>query len=191
MKIFINFIFFLTIIFAISTFVSAQEKIVISTNPPPAYVPLPVLKEVGQAKVTYNERKNEVVAQTTSLQVFGKFLDGIRIQARFATQGKKVVKPEKITLGISAAAKDRTYVDDRSIKILMSEREIVNGTTKFDKAVSDGRVIIASLEQELSYDLFVKITKSKKIKMQIGRTEFELKESDIEAFRDLLRLIEK
>jgi hypothetical protein len=181
----------LILTFVTSTDVTAQEKIVISTNPPPVYVPLPVLKEIGQAKITYNERKNEVVAQTISLQVIGKFLDGIRLQARFATEGKKVIKPEKILLVFSPAAKDRTYVDDRTIKIMVDKKEVLNGMSKFANAISDGRVIIASLEQEIPYDLFVKLSKAKKIKMQIGQTEFDLKESDIDAFHDLLKLIEK
>ena len=191
MKQLLYFTFCFCLLFALSTVATAQEKIVISTNPPPAFVRLPVLREVGQAKVTFNERKNEAIAQTVFLRVFGESLDGIGLVARFATQGKKVTKPEKIILGISPAAKDRTYVDDRTVKIFLGKKQVLNSTSKFVSANSDGRVTIASLEQEIPYKDFVKMSKAKQIKMQIGPTEFELKESDIEAFRDLLKTIEK
>jgi len=139
-------------------------------DPPPPFVRLPVLREVGQAKVTFNERKNEVIAQTAFLRVFGKSLDGIGLVARFATQGKKVTKPEKIILGISPAAKDRIYVDDRTVKIFLGKKQVLNSTSKFVSAYSDGRATIASLEQEIPYKDFVKMSKAKQIKMQIGPT---------------------
>jgi hypothetical protein len=191
MKQLLYFTFCFCLLLTCSTVIAAQEKVVVSTNPPPPFVRLPVLREVGQAKVTFNERKNEVIAQTAYLRVFGKPLDGIGLTARFATQGKKVTKPEKIILGISPAAKDRTYVDDRTVKIFVGKKQVLNSTSKFVSANSDGRVTIASLEQEIPYKDFVKLSKAKQIKMQVGPTEFELKESDIESFRDLLKTIEE
>lgn len=101
-----------------------------------------------------------------------------------------VTKPEKIILGISPAAKDRTYVDNRTVKIFLEKNQLLSSTSKFVSANSDGRIIVASLEQEIPYKDFVKMSKAKQIKMQIGPTEFELKESDIQTFRDLLNTIE-
>ncbi|HLM60065.1 MAG TPA: hypothetical protein VK308_04625, partial [Pyrinomonadaceae bacterium] len=161
-----------------------------STDPPAPLVRLPVLKESGQAKVTFNERKNEAISQTAFLRVFGKSLDGIGLVARFTSPGKIVAKPEKIILGISPAAKDRTYVDDRTVKIFLGKKQLLSSTSKFVSANSDGRIIVAALEQEIPYKDFIKLSKAKQVKMQIGPTEFELKESDIQAFSDLLKTIE-
>src|SRR5688500_16764881 len=62
----------------------AQEKVEIPINPPPPPMqPLPVIKEVGKAKVLYNERGNKTLTLTSPLQVQGEWRNGIRLQARF------------------------------------------------------------------------------------------------------------
>lgn len=79
--------------------VSAQEKIEISTAPPPAMAPIIVLKEGGQAKITFNERKDEAVARTSFLPVYGYPPNGgIGISARFTSQGKKLQNLRKFSL---------------------------------------------------------------------------------------------
>jgi hypothetical protein len=190
MKQFLHLTFFFCLLFSFSAVVTAQEKIVISTDPPPAVARFPVLKVVGRAKVTYNSRKQESVAQTDFLHVFGTSLDGIVLWAGFTSQGKKVVRPENITLEILPAAKDRTYVDNRIIKIFLDGRIALDSTSTFVSANSDGSIIDASLKQEIPYELFIKLSKAKQITMQVGPTTFELKGSDIEAFSDLLKTIE-
>lgn len=154
-------------------------------------MPLPILKEVGRAKVTFDGYKNEAVARTPFLSVYGKrLLDGISISARFASQGKKVTKPESIILRFTTSAKDRTYIDNRAIRIFSGKKQVLDSTGKLVSTINKVAPIYATVEQEIPYELFVKLSKSKKIKMQVGPTEFDLSKSDIEAFRDLLKTIE-
>ena len=179
---------FFILIFGINCF--AQDRPIVSTNPPPPAPNFPTIKEVGKAKVTYNEKKDENIAATRNSLVYGKSLDGILISAQFSSGGKKTTKPENIILRIYPAAKDRIYVDNRAFKVFIGKKEIINGTSDFIRANSDGRVTIAALEQNIPYKTFVKISKAKTVKMQIGPATFELKESDLEGFRDLLKTIE-
>ena len=191
MRQFLHLTFCFCLLVAFSIAASAQEKIEISTAPPPPMISLPILKKVGRAKITFNERKNEAIARTSLLPVSGSLPNGgIAISARFTSQGKKITKPEKIILGILASAKDRTYVDNRTIKIFFDDEQILNSTGKFVSADTNGEIIYAFLEQEIPYNIFVRMSKTKQIKMQIGATEFELKENDIEVFNDLLKTIE-
>ncbi len=168
----------------------AQDKPIVSTAPPPPAANYPVTKEAGKAKVSYNAKKDESIADTKNSLVYGKSLDGILISAQFLSKGKNAVKPKSINLKIYPAAKDRTYVDDRTIKIIVGKKQVISGTSNFIRANSNGQITLAALEQEIPYKTFVKISKAKNVKMQIGPAIFELKDSDLEAFRDLLKTIE-
>jgi hypothetical protein len=192
MKQLIYFTLFPLLLFTCSLIVMAQEKIEISEDPPPMAAQFPVLKENGQAKVVYNKSKDEAISQTRQLLVFGKPFEGdsIGLVVRFTSAGKTVMKPKQMTLAIYPFTKDRTYVDNRTIKIFLEKKQILSSTSKFVRAHSDGRIILAALEQEIPYKEFVEMSEAKVVKMQIGPTELELTESHIQAFRDLLRTIE-
>ncbi|MDQ3635284.1 MAG: hypothetical protein M3405_12375 [Acidobacteriota bacterium] len=168
----------------------SQDRPVVSTNPPPPATNFLITKEIGRARVTYSKSKDESIASTKNSLVYGKSLDGVVISAQFLSKGKKLSKPENIILRIYPAAKDRTYIDDRTIKIYTDKKEVINGTSNFIYANSDGRVTIAALEQNIPYKTFTKMSKAKIVKMQIGPTIFELTDSNLEAFQDLLKIIE-
>jgi hypothetical protein len=190
MKTFIQITFWSSLFLVSGSSIIAQQKIEISTDPPAAAISLPVVKQVGKAKVMYSERKDETISQTAFLLVSGESLDGIMIQAGFTSAGKKPVTPKVIMLRISPAAKDRTYVDDRTFKLLLNGKEMLSGTTRFLSANTDGRIVVASLAQDISYELFADISRAHKVRMQVGQTTFDLKDSDLAAFRDLLKCIE-
>ncbi|HEV8482162.1 MAG TPA: hypothetical protein VGV87_01280 [Blastocatellia bacterium] len=169
----------------------AQSKPEISTNPPPAAMSLPVLREVGKAKASYNERVDKVIVQTSPVQVSGDWRNGIRLRAGYESSGKQIAKPTSITLTFFSSATDRTYADNRAIQIAIDGQSVLSDTGKYDHGNTNGEVFLISVTQIISYDMFVKILAGRKVQMKIGPTEFELKTSDMETLRDLKTLIEQ
>ena len=168
----------------------AQEKVEISTNPPAPMPQLPVIREVGKAKVLYNERGDKTIIQTSPIQVQGDWRNGIRLRVGFEVSGKEIVKPSHVTLSFFSAASDRTYADNRALKILIDGKEALSGEAHYKSGNTNGEVFLITVTQEIPYEMFLRIIKSKSVKMQIGPTEFELKEGDLEALKDLQRVIE-
>jgi len=173
-----------------TVFCVAQDKVEISTDPPAPMPQLPVIKEVGKAKVLYNERINKTIIQTSPLQVQGDWRNGIRLRAAFEISGKEIAKPSNVTLSFFSAASDRTYADNRALKILIDGKEALSGIAHYKSGNTDGEVFLILVTQDIPYELFLRLINANIVKMQIGPTEFELKESDLEAFKDLQRLIE-
>ena len=169
---------------------AAQEKIEISTDPPPADARFPVLREVGTAKVLRFERNDQVISEAPFIRFRGIGEESLGVKARFTSAGKTVLKPSEIQLVIYPFGTDRKYVDDRTIKIVADGKEILNSKTKFQRANTDGTHIMAELLQLIPYDDFVKISQAKQVRIQIGPSMVELKEADIAGFRDLLKTVE-
>jgi hypothetical protein len=168
----------------------AQDKVEISTNPPAPMVKLPVVKEVGKAQVVYNERTDKTIVQSPFLQVQGNWRNGILLRASFASSGKNIAKPSFITFTFSSAAGDRTYADNRKLKICLDGNQAFSDTARYEYGNTNGQVYLISVKQDVPYDLFLKIAGAKSVRMQIGPTEFELKESDLDALRDVKRAID-
>ncbi|HTG14455.1 MAG TPA: hypothetical protein VK747_04210 [Blastocatellia bacterium] len=170
---------------------SAQSKPQISTNPPPAAMSLPVLREVGKAKASYNERVDQTIVQTSPVQVSGDWRNGIRLCAGYKSSGKQIAKPTSITLTFFSSATDRTYADNRSIQVAIDGQTVLSDTGKYDHGNTNGEIFLISVTQIISYETFTKILTAKKVQLKVGSTEFELKASDLEALGDLKKLVEQ
>lgn len=168
----------------------AQEKVEISTNPPPVMVYLPIVKEVGKAQVVYNERTDKTIVQSPFLRVQGTWSNGILLRASFASPGKNVAKPSYVTLTFSTAAGDRTYADNRELKIFVNDKQALSDTARYESGNTNGEIYLISVKEDVTYDLFLKIAGAKNVKIKIGPTEFEMKESDLDALRDVKRAID-
>lgn len=186
----ISFYLCLLVLFSV-LFCSAQEKVEISEAPPPAAQKLPIIKEVGKAKVLYNERTNKTIVETALLEVQGVWDNGIRLRARFESTGKTIIKPSEITLLFHSIAPERTYADNRALKIFTDGKMIFSNTARYQSGNTNGSIFLITVSQNISYEMFLQLINSKSVKMQIGLTEFELKESDLDALRDLKRIIEE
>ena len=86
---------------------------------------LPVLREVGKAKASYNERVDKTIVQTSPVQVSGDWRNGIRLRAGYESSGKLIAKPTSITLTFFSSATDRTYADNRAIAVALSRRSLM------------------------------------------------------------------
>lgn len=178
-------------LFIISAFgVSAQQKVVISTDPPLMAMKLPVVKEVGKAKAKYNERTGKTILETGHSQVFGVWDDGISLQASAELTGKEVVKPALVGLVFNSMAKNRRYADNRALKITADGKVIFSGIAKFLYGNTNGEFFSIGVSQDLPYETYKTLANSKSVKIKIGPAQFELKEADFEALKDLIRLVE-
>jgi hypothetical protein len=168
----------------------AQEKVEISTNPPSPMVKLPIIKEVGRAQVVYNERTDKTIVQSPFLQVQGNWRNGILLQASFASPGKQIARPSFVTFTFSSAASDRTYADNRELIIVLDGKQALSDTGHYERGNTNGEVYLISVTQDVPYNLFLKIVAAEHVKVRIGPTEFDLKEIDLDALRDVKRAIE-
>ena len=168
----------------------AQDRVEISTDPPPPMIKLPVVKEVGKAQAVYDERGDATIVQTRYLQVQGDWRNGILLRASFRSQGKNISKPSFVTFTFSSMAGDRTYADQRELKISLDGRPALSGVAQYVSGYTDGVVYSITVKQDIPYDLFLEIVSAKGVKIQLGPTEFELKESDVDALRDVRRAVE-
>jgi hypothetical protein len=169
---------------------SAQKKIVISEDPPPALLNLPVVKEVGEAKVLYNERTDKTIIETAPTEVYGDSNNGVRLRAKFEVSGRTVAKPSEVTLVFYSIAPKRTYADNRALKISIDGKETFSGTARYESGNTNGSIFVITVSQNISYEMYLRLINSKSVKMQIGPAQFELKESNLDALKDLKRVIE-
>jgi len=181
----------LTLLTVMGTICIAQDKPQVSTNPPPMAISLPVVKEVGKVKLFFDERNDKTIAQTSPLQVQGEWRNGIRLRGSFELPGKKLAAPSTVTLTLFSSANDRTYADNRALKVFLDDKQLLSETAQFERGNTNGEIFMISVKQDLPYDTFLKILNARKVRMQIGPAEFELKETDLEALRDLKRVIEQ
>jgi hypothetical protein len=173
-----------------SAFCVAQEKVEISTNPPPMMPRWPVVKEVGRAKVLYNERGNKTIVQTAQLQVHGDRDSDIMFQAGFEVSGKEITKPSDVTLSFFSVARERTYADNRALKILIDGKEALASVARYERGNTNGEVFLITVTQGISYELFLRLINAKSVKVRIGPTEFDLKGNNLDALKDLQRILE-
>ena len=153
-------------------------------------IKLPIVKEVGSVQVVYNARTDKTIVQTQFLQVQGDWRHGILMQASFDSPGKIVVKPSQVTLTFSSAADTRVYADNRQLKISFDGEQTLSDVARYERGHTNGAVYLITVKQDIPYDLFLRIGRAKRVKIQIGPTEFELRNSDLSALRDVARPIE-
>ncbi|MEP6902930.1 MAG: hypothetical protein ABJA66_14350 [Actinomycetota bacterium] len=163
---------------------------VISTDPPRAALNLPVVKELGKAKAMYNEKTNKTIIETIPVLVFGDWNNGMRLRARFEVSGKEIAKPAQVTLYFYSTAPNRKYADNRALKISIDGKAVVSGTARYQEGETNGKQFYVTVSQDISYEMYLQLINAKAVKMQIGLAQFDLKESDLEALRDLTRIIE-
>jgi hypothetical protein len=167
-----------------------QEKIEISTGPPPAAARFPVLREVGSAKVSSWAAKNQLISESTFFGVKLSEDESVRVKARFVTEGKSVLRPSAINLNIYSSSTDRKYVDDRSFKIILDGKAFLNTTSSFQYANTDGHWIGAALKVPIPYEDFVEISQAKLVTFQVGPTTFTLNDAAMQTLRDVLKTVE-
>ena len=169
---------------------SAQDKAVLATNPPSVAPKEVALRTQGSAGIYYQENKDISVARNQRIVLFKNESGWGNISASFISNGKTLIKPTMISINLFIAAKDRIYVDDRSLELAADGKNIYKGNSQLSDGRTNGREIYSSLKFEVSLKDFKKLAKAKKIGLKVGPTQFELTNEITGGFRDLVSLIE-
>ncbi len=170
---------------------SAQDKPVLETNPPPMAPKETTLRTEGSAGVYYQEYKDISVARNRAIQLFRNETGWGHISASFSSSGKTLTKPSMININIFIAAKDRIYVDNRSLELVSDGKNVFKGTSQLSDGRTNGKEIYSSLKFELPFKDFKKLANAKKIELKIGPTQFELTSDVTGGFKDLVSLVEE
>ena len=169
---------------------AAQDAPVISSAPPAPPARYPIVRAVGSANVSYNSNKNETISSTQLFRIYEKDSDYLSLGAEFISLGTRVAEPQSVALKIFSMGKDRTYVDDRTLKVFVDEKEIISDNSRFISA-NASNVILGQLKYEVPLSDFVKISAASKVRVQVGPTHIVLIREVIDGFKDLVQTIEK
>ena len=133
---------FLALFLLLITTAYGQDKIVLSSDPPPMAIPYKLVRKVGTATVGYYDKRDETQARSG----FARGADNYRIsvEASFVSKGTKVSKPAAITLSFFTTWDDRRYVDNRDIEIRLNDKELFSEMATFDWGADGGSVIYAA-----------------------------------------------
>ena len=55
---------------------------------------------------------------------------------------------------------------------------------------TNGEVFLITVTRDIPYEVFLRLVNAKSVKIWVGPTEFELKESNLAALKDLQRILE-
>lgn len=190
MKHFIYAIVFTAFLIGTSPTAYGQEKIELSSDPPPVAIRYTPVRKVNTATVGYNDKRDETRAISTSLQASGEPPLRLTITASYISKGTEVKKPDAITLTFGSTSKDRTYVDDRSIKIYLDGTEVFKEIATFDWGSDGGSEIYAVSKVTIPYNKFVEITKPGTLVIGIGPSGIRPSEQEVGYLRDLLKTID-
>ena len=138
-------------------------------------------------QIDYDKFKDQTTYSIPAIQVIGNAYEGIQIGAGFGCDGKSNCEPRAIIFQLVTFVKGYNFFKDTNLIILADDERFKLGEMKsmVRREHIEGMVQYEILIAFLSIDNFSKICKAKKVEMQIGNVEFELKDIHMEALRDL------
>ena len=118
----------------------------------------------------------------------------VLLTAYFISPGKIVTKPSFVVIGLRFWALDKTtYGNDRKLVIRFDKSELDMGSMELMERRLDPNMemfgghnyFVESFELGVPVDTFVKVINAAKVALTLGRTELQLGNEHLEAFRDL------
>lgn len=182
---------FLGIVFFLASDVFGQQSPVLSTDPPPAAPPRTIIKEVGKAKVSYVQSKDESVASSGSVQIFRDLEGWGNLSASAVSKGKSLSGPTTVGLSVFIAAGDRKFIDDLTLRLEADGKSLLKGKSELADGRTNGRQIYSSFKISLPLDDFRRLANAKQIKLTVGPSTFEIVLGTVSNFRDLLQIIDE
>lgn len=149
-----------------------------------------VIKQVRTAKSSYYSYLDKTVNQIEYLPLHKVGSSELTMVAYFEREGFTLRVPDKISFRLVVMSKDYSYTQNLTFRFFLDGKLFINTKSKFEGSQTDKGIVSTSLNQEIPYPLFVKISQAKKVRLQVGNTFFKLKENDIQSFRDLVELVE-
>jgi hypothetical protein len=154
-------------------------------------------KIVGQAKVFYSKEVEEVEVQT-SLSLYderkdGK-LDAMGLGASYRVLGRKIVAPQRVWLEFSTNTYELKFAtpEGRRLTIIVDARDIDGAEMrKIETFKTPQGSSIEIVALSIDFETFKLMAKGSKVRLRVGQREFDLKDAQVDAFRDMLKVIER
>lgn len=134
----------------------------------------------------YDRFKDVTFIRTSNMLVRGDNRP-IRANTEYSFAGKKQVKPEKVMLYFYASAESSLFNEDElELNFLIDEKRLPAGTMKLVEEEKTTSSIKQAIVIALPFEVFAQIANAKKVEFQVGRLEYKLSNTHLEAFRKLL-----
>jgi len=120
--------------------------------------------------------------------VFGEQLDGLRMFVSFSYHGRTMqTLPEVITLILASTSAGARYDDDNQRNLLAwADGENLNlGAMQLFYTYRGLGYVTEGMKLAMPVKTFTQIMTAQQVKMKLGWSEFQLRESHLEALRDL------
>jgi hypothetical protein len=181
-----RFLSLIVVAFAFAATASSQVEENVSPAPP-----LPVLRYVGTAKVSYSPITQEAISQSRLIYPYAAGDESVDLRAEFRSPGKMVKEPKSVDLIFLATGAAATYATTAEVRFMIDERKtIVAVPRRQDQYPFRGRTRTV-IGQSISYKDLKRIANGKSVRLSVGPSSFELSDSHLATFRDLIRTIER
>jgi hypothetical protein len=162
-------------------------------EPPPG---VPPEKTFGKATAYYTKGFDAMEVASESWVIGnsnGPFMDDrLLMTAYFRSPGKMLARPQSMHFVFESHSQALKYGSDRKLQILVDGIEFASGETLITHSECRPRIPCEEVMKspELPYNSFLQIINAKKVEMRLGPTGFELRQENIEALRDLDRIVQ-
>jgi hypothetical protein len=150
-------------------------------------------KEIGKASATFSEPKGQaqIAVQTDPLSLIGTTRDGLFLSPSFIVFGRKVVAPQVIEFEFLSYSPQRRFSRSRGFQIVSQGRSLyAQPLVLTTSGTAPDGIVTEVLVAKIPYKTFVDLIQQKSLNLIVGNMRFALDEGNIEALRDLKRMID-
>jgi hypothetical protein len=169
--------------------VNAGDQKSRGSQPKPESAPL-VATAQTVTREKYDPAKNETTIDVPSMLVFGEHLDGLRMFVSFSYPGRKMqAPPAVITLILASTSTSPKYedADQRNLTLSANGESLNVGKMQLFYTYRGLGYVTEGMRLTIPLTTFVQIVNAQQVKMKLGWSEFQLRESHLEALQDLGR----
>ncbi len=150
-------------------------------------------KTIGRANAIFSHPKGraQIAVQTNPLTLAGNSENGLFLSPNFIVFGRKVVTPPSIEFEFISYSPQRKFLVNRTLQILSHDRALYSDRlvlatwgTSPDATVTE--VLVAKIPNKN----FTNLIGEKSLSLVVGEARLELTEDNLEALRDLKRMID-
>jgi hypothetical protein len=138
----------------------------------------------------YDPAKNETTIDVPSMQVFGEQLDGLRMFVSFSFPGRKMQgSPDAVTLIVASSSTSPKYEDtnQRNLTAWADGQSLDFGRMQLFYTYRGLGYVTEGMKLAVPVKTFTQIVNAQQVKLKLGWSEFQLRESHLDALRELGR----
>jgi hypothetical protein len=150
-------------------------------------------RKIGRAMATFShgKRATQISVGTDALPLEGDTENGLFMTTGFIVFGRKVVKPRLIELEFVSYFAKRRFSSNRKIEIFADDKLIYSGNLKLlTSGTSAEGIVTEVLDTRLPYPQLLRLMSAMSTRVIIGDFQVRLNADNIDALRDLKKLID-